>query len=153
MFKGAVPEFFKILLSLFKESCWYIILVLSHLYWDAVSAVYKPFPQTSPPSSCPITTGGDRAGWILCPKARRPQPLEHGGAHFTWCPESGTVFPRSLSSLWAVLSQKSSAPNQGNFHSALLSSTSPGRWPFVMTWQRPSFSVPSHLPALLLFSR
>ena len=137
-FKGVVPEFLKILLSLSMEGCRYIILVLAHLYWNAVSADYKPFPQTSPPSSCPITTG-DRAGWIQCLKARRPQPLEHGGAHLTWCPESCTVFPRSLSSLWAVLSHKSSALSQATCHSALVSSTSPDCWPFVMTWQRPSF--------------
>ena len=52
------------------------------------------------------------------------------------------MFPRSLSSLWAVLSQKSSALSQGTFHSALLSSTSPGCWPLVMTLQRPSFPPP-----------
>lgn len=129
--------------------------MFSHPYWDAVSAVYKPFPQASPPSHCHITTlEGDGAGLIPHPKARAApedlspwnmaEPISHGA-------QSHTVCPQGHSAAFGQSCPRSPQPSARELSTvpcpALLPSNSPDCRPFVMTESKLSSTL-SHLPAL-----
>lgn len=126
---------------------------MPHLGRDAASTVYKPCPQTSPPSSFLTTAlGVDGTGWMdsaVSLLSWDPSALGRWRPHFIHGVQSPALCSRARSLDSRAAELLSTQPENWPQCSATLASNSSDCWPFVMTGESLSFlRLPTSLPCL-----